>query len=163
MKKFLKSLVAVMLVCLMAVSFTACGGVSKDPAKAKANLEKNGYAVVSLHNDGSLVEGTAAAAAITGMVAGYGLKASDIDYVVTGTAEIEGSYESVVIYYCKTKDAATKIHDAIEKQYNDLKAKVDKMEDGSDKDEAKAELKDSKYGKSGTVVWMGTKAGVKAA
>ena len=52
MKKFFKSLVAVMLVAMMAISFTSCGGVNKDPLKAAENLEANGYTVVSLHDDG---------------------------------------------------------------------------------------------------------------
>lgn len=48
MKKFLKSLVAVMLVCLMAVSFTSCAA---KPSKVGEKLEEAGYTVVVLEGD----------------------------------------------------------------------------------------------------------------
>lgn len=47
MKKFLKSLLAVMLIAIMALSFTSCG-VPSDPAKAKENYEKNEYTCVDV-------------------------------------------------------------------------------------------------------------------
>ncbi len=44
MKKFLKAMLAAMLIAITAVTVCSCG-VPSDPAKAKENLKKNGYAV----------------------------------------------------------------------------------------------------------------------
>lgn len=133
MKKFLKSLVAVMLVCLMAVSFTSCG-ISDDPAKVKANLEKEGYKVL-LADD----------AISTGVIAeAYGLKAGDIVASLTAT----NGDETISIVFCGNGDAAKTVKDKMQEQ-------IDKM-DEEDK-------KDLKWGKSGKAVYMGTAAAVKAA
>ena len=171
MKKFFKSLVAVMLVAMMAISFTSCGGVNKDPVKAAENLEANGYTVISLHDDGSLIGGTASQAAIAAAVAIFDVKAENVDYVVTGS---KGD-ESIAIYYCKDADTATKIYDFAKKAQDDAKAEIEKMKEeaksleGDEKaqaeeaiKEAEEELKDVSFGKSGKIVWLGTKAGAKA-
>ena len=44
MKKFLKAMLAAMLIAITAVTVCSCG-VPSDPAKAKENLTKNNYTV----------------------------------------------------------------------------------------------------------------------
>lgn len=44
MKKIFRVMIAAMLMAVMAVSLCSCG-IPSDPEKAKANLEKNGYAI----------------------------------------------------------------------------------------------------------------------
>ena len=118
-----------------------------------------------------MISGSASQAAIAANVAMFGVKAENVDYVVTGGKD----GESVSIYYCKDADTASKIYEFVKQAQEDAKAEIEKMKDeaksleGDEKTqaeeairEAEAELKDASFGKSGKVAWFGTKAGVKA-
>lgn len=104
MKKFLKSLVAVMLVCLMAVSFTSCG-VPQNPEKAKANLEKNGYSV------------------IVGSPDDLGLDGTKVETILIATKGLLSADSVTIIYY---KDAA-----AAKERYNEMKEENKDNEDSN--------------------------------
>lgn len=148
MKKFFRLLVATMLLAVTATALCSCG-VPSDPAKAKANLEKNGYTAASIKGsyNGSFIS----------------IK-TGIEYTVTG---IKGE-DNVTIVYFSEKDDAEKAYnefkDAHDKSLKELK---DNYSDGKiDKDaydKAKAALDNVKFGKSGKIFYSGTKAGVKAA
>ncbi|MBE5742094.1 MAG: hypothetical protein E7360_02100 [Clostridiales bacterium] len=133
MKKFFKSLVAIMLVAMTAIAFTSCG-IPSDYKKAEANLKEEGYEVMVLTD--AITLGSAEAL--------YGLERGDLVASVTGMKDDDG----VSIFYCADKDAANTLYDK-------LKAEFDEADD--------EEKEDSDFGKSGKVVWAGTKAGVKAA
>ena len=135
MKKFFKSLVAIMLIAMMSISFTSCG-MPNDPTKTKANLEKEGYSVVYLSD----------AISLTTQEALFGVSRGGLIGVVTGTNS-NGS-EMVVVYYCKDSKVAKTVYDKIKAEYDTADAE---------------EKKDTAVGKSGKVVWMGTKAAIKAA
>ena len=126
MKKFFKSLVTLMLVCLMAVSFTSCG-VPSDPAKAKANLEENKYVVVYLSD----------AITLTATELGFGLERGTLKASVTGT----NGEEAISIYYCNDSATAKKIKEKLSENKGENVV----------------------VGKSGKVVWTGTKEAIKAA
>lgn len=147
MKKLLKSLLAVMLIAMMALSFTSCG-VSKTPEKAEKKLEKAGYTV-------EITEDEATRAMIAEM---YDLKAEDIECVLYAS---KGD-ENVSIIYCANAKAAKKIHSELKKEMKEAKEALEKLS-GTLKEEAEKELKKIKYGRSGKAVYQGTKAGVKAA
>lgn len=137
MKKFLKSLLAVMLIAIMALSLTSCG-VPSDPAKAKENLTKNEFVV------DEAISATAVSAYVT---VAYGLSSvTKIDKVVFGTKDSD----SVLIVYSKDAELLEKLHADLETIF----AKV-----STDSEEGVSLEK----GKSGDCVWVGTSAGVKAA
>ena len=126
MKKFFKSLVTLMLVCLMAVSFTSCGVPSK-PEKAKANLEENKYVVVYLSD----------AISLTATEIGFGLERGSLKASVTGT----NGEEAISIYYCNDAKTAKTIKEKLTENKGENVV----------------------VGKSGKVVWAGTKEAIKAA
>ena len=88
MKKLMKSLLAMMLIVMMAVSFTSCG-VPSDPAKAKANLKDNGYG----------------ATAITASM--LGLEEAEVEAIVGGGKSLTNT---VVIVYFKDVEDAKEYH-----------------------------------------------------
>ena len=139
MKKAIK-LIALSLVLVMAVlALASCAAPNADPAKAKENLEKNGYTVQKL--DGKV--STYAISKIVGEDVACAVTAEKID-------EENESIEILCILYFEDAEDA---NDAWEKaqQYAD---------------EAKDEdLKDSDWvvDKSGKMIWFGTKNAVKAA
>ena len=141
MKKFLKAMLAAMLIAITAVTVCSCG-VPSDPAKAKENLTKNNYAV-------SEVAATAGVKAIT--TATYGF--SFLDKVKTSLWATNADGETVLIVYCVDADSAKKVNEIARKIYDEVK-KNDKENDTKT---------DIKSGMSGKVVYIGTKAGVKAA
>lgn len=141
MKKFLKAMLAAMLIAITAVTVCSCG-VPSDPAKAKENLKKNGYAV----NDDIVT-------AVIKIVA-------VVPYGTTFPQNIESSLwatnadgETVLIVYCKDADSAKKVNEISRKIYDEVKKK-DKENDTKT---------DIRSGMSGKVVYIGTKAGIKAA
>ena len=136
MKKFLKSLLAVMLIAIMALSLTSCG-VPSDPAKAKENLTKNEFTV----------DETAGALAVGVYVtAAYGLSASkNIGKVILASKDSD----SVLIVYSEDAELLEKLHKDLEALYAEVV-----------KDDEEVDLE---KGKSGDCVWVGTSAGVKAA
>ena len=147
MKKLLKSLLAVMLIAMMALSFTSCG-VARTPEKAEKKLEKAGYTVETTDDE----------ATRTMVAEMYGLKAEDIEVLLTAS---KGD-EYVSIIYCTNAKAAKKIAKELKKEMKEAKEAAEKLS-GTLKEEAEKELKNTKYGRSGKAVYTGTKAGVKAA
>ena len=143
MKKLLKSLLAVMLISMMAISFVSCG-VPSDPAKAKKNLEAEGYAVVLEQFD------------LGDLGAALGDK-TEANLVATKGEEI------VTITWYKNADDAKAAYEKLEETNKKAKEELKKMEDGEAKDAAKAMLDNAAFGRSGKIVWSGTKAAVKAA
>lgn len=141
MKKFLKAMLAAMLIAITAVTVCSCG-VPSDPAKAKENLTKNNYTV-------SEVAATTGVKAIA--TAKYGL--SFLDKVKTSLWATNADGETVLIVYCVDADSAKKVNEVARQIYDEVK-KNDKENDTKT---------DIKSGMSGKVVYIGTKAGVKAA
>ncbi len=139
MKKFFKSLVAVMLVAMMAISFTSCG-VSKDPTKEKEKLEGKGYIVVLEQIDLG------------------GLDKTEANLVATK----EGG-ETVTIKWYKEEADAKAAYDKLKVANDKDKEALKKMEDGDAKDVAKKALDNYAFGRSGKIVWFGTKTAVKDA
>ena len=147
MKKLLRSLLAVMLIAMMAVSFTSCG-VAKDPDKAEKKLDKAGYDVMMTDDEATL-------AMYAKM---YDLEGSDLECVLMA----EDGDEFVYIIYCANVKAAKKIEKELKKQMKEAKEEIAELE-GDEKKEAKEEFNKIKWGRSGKVVYQGTKKGVKAA
>jgi len=130
------SLVAVMLCGML----TACGAPAKDPADAKAALEKADYTI--LESDTALP--------IAFKVLGY-----DLSSVVTATKTSKNDngdtvIDHVTIFYFADKDNATKAMEKVKEQ-----AKNDKKE-----------ADDTNWvepTQSGSMIYYGTKAAIKAA
>ena len=141
MKKFLKAMLAAMLIAITAVTVCSCG-VPSDPAKAKENLKKNGYAV-----DDTVV--TAAIKVVT--LVPYG--ATFPQNIVSSLWATNADGETVLIVYCKDADSAKKVNEISRKLYDEVKKK----------DRENDTKTDIRSGMSGKVVYIGTKAGVKAA
>ncbi len=141
MKKFLKAMLAAMLIAITAVTVCSCG-VPSDPAKAKENLESNEYVVEKV--DGSLATLSAKALAL---LANVTLK-DGADSIVSGTNLQEAV---TIIYFKDSKDAS-----AMKKVGKDLVEKY-KEENGDDSDVEYI------FGASGKLFYMGTKAGIEAA
>ena len=140
MKKLIRiaalSLVAVMLCGML----TACGAPAKDPADAKAALEKAGYTI--LESDTALP--------IAFKLAGY-----DLSTVLTATkaaTDDKGNtvVEHVTVFYFADKDNAAK---AMEK----VKQEADEDKKGQD------ESRWVNPTQSGALIYYGTKAAIKAA
>ncbi len=147
MKKLLKSLLAVMLIAMMAFSFTSCG-VAKNPEKAEKKLKDAGYEVEVVDEELGLAM----------YVEAYDLEKGDIECVIDAQKDSDG----VTIYYCANAKAAKKIYDALKKDFDEMKEEIKKLS-GTEKELAEEYLDKIKYGKSGKVVYVGTKNGVKAA
>jgi hypothetical protein len=88
----------------------------------------------------------------------YDLEDGDIECIVRAT---KGD-EYVQIIYCAKAKAAKAIYKELKKEMKEYKDEIKDLE-GDEKKEAKEALKDMKYGKSGKVVYSGSKKGVKAA
>lgn len=142
MKKIFRVMIAAMLMAVMAVSLCSCG-IPSNPEKAKANLEKNGYAM----------DATVSTVTVkTVFTAKYGLSFLDKVETVIFAVDKETGKENVLIIYCKDADSAKTVNGDIKEIYNSIK------ESAKENDE-KADVKS---GKSGNVVYIGTSAGVKA-
>ncbi|MBQ4099275.1 MAG: hypothetical protein IJC87_04050 [Clostridia bacterium] len=137
MKKFFKSLVAVMLVAITAIAFTSCG-VPADPAKAEENLKANEY----------VVDKVAAKVVVSAYVgASYGLgsagKVGDVIFATNGD-------DAVLVVYSDDADLLKSLNEDLVELFKEVKKDAE-------------EDVDLVKGKSGKCVWVGTKAGVKAA
>ena len=136
--KTTKILSIVLCFILIALALVACAP-KKDPEKAKASLESNGY---EIHDTVDYLAGIASA-----------IMGSKIDATVTATKEekdADGNSKTeyiVIIYYKTSADAKAAWEDA---QKN---AEEDKTGDDSDWVVAR----------SGRMIYWGTKAAVKAA
>ncbi len=137
MKKKIGVVLGVALVAVMLVAVLA-GCVPSDPAKAEANLKDAGYTAVK-------AEGIAAQIAAVPFTAVAEVDFDKVDAIVTGA---KGT-DSVYMIYFKDKAAAKSYYDAFEPA-------IKKMSEESNKE-------DVAFGISGSVVYFGTTAGVKAA
>lgn len=148
MKKLIK-ITALSLVLLTLVAAFASCGISKDPYKAKAELEENNYWV-------DLYEGIDA----TWWATVYGVAAEGLDAVICAYPEIDeidqvvtdefASIDVVYIFYFKDKAAAKDAYDAIEAFMNDYRLKNTTADT-------------FKIKRSGAKIWFGTKDAIKAA
>ena len=102
MKKLLKITALSLAMLMMVLTLASCGAPNKDPAKAKAALEGNGY-IVTL-KDGKLVEIVASA---------LGIDDLDAQIVAVSKEDID---DYITIYYFETKDAANAAWEKIEKE-----------------------------------------------
>lgn len=173
MKKLVKIFAVVMVCALALTAFVACAPTpNTDYDQAKENLDKNGYTVRAAK------EGDTGSESYFEMYAEqYGIDASDIEAMLYGVkGEDEESGDTVGILWLKSADAAKKAYKKLEEQMDTakkamkaLKDLLDAMPAGDDKDEAKKEYEAAKeildnmvIGRSGNVVYQGTKAGIKA-
>lgn len=148
MKKIVK-LTALSLVLLMLVASFASCGISKNPDKAMAKLEKNGYWA-------ELYEGIDA----TYWATVFGVKADGLEAVICAYPEVDENDQVVTdeyvakdvvyVFYFKDKASAKDAFDAIEAFMKDYKL-------------SNAALGDLKIKQSGARIWFGTKAAIKAA
>lgn len=92
MKKFLKNLLTVMLVAIMAISFTSCG-VPKDPAKAEANLKAEGYITATI------------------TASSLGLDDSKVEAIVSASKGILSADSITIVYFANKDDAKSYYED----------------------------------------------------
>ena len=135
MKKSIK--VLAMLLVVLTLSFAVACAPNADPEKAKASLEENGYAA-TLVTDAISLGFTEAL---------LGLERGDL---VAGVSAANGDGEAITILYFKKSGAAKDCYKEYKDKLNDL-------------------LKDEGEGKevvakqSGKMIYIGTKAAIKAA
>ncbi len=135
MKKFVRVLALTLVALTLCAAFAACAP-AKDPADAKAALEKAGYTAAKTGGEG---------------LAFVGIK--DCTDVVTGTyidKENDNKVETVAIYYFESADAANTA-------FEDMEDIIEEFKDEDDDDS------DWVFKKSGKIIYGGTKAAVKAA
>lgn len=140
MKHFVRILSLTLVLSLLSVTLLACGKPAKDPADAKAALEEAGYVVAK---DDRILPATFTALgySLTSVVTGSKIGKDDAGNTVV---------DHVSIYYFKDKDAATKALDKI---------KENEAADKGNSDESNWVAPTQ----SGSMVYYGTKAAVKAA
>jgi len=143
MKKIFRVMIAAMLMAVMAVSLCSCG-IPSDPEKAKANLEKNGYAMDTTVSTVTVK---------TVFTFKYGATFLDKVDTVIFAVDKETGKENVLIIYCKDAESAKKVNGDIKELYGKIKEAAKENDENAD----------VKSGKSGNVVYIGTSAGVKAA
>ena len=153
MKKFLKAMLAAMLIAITAVTVCSCG-VPSDPAKAKKNLKDNKYYAYAYNPENPSAADDFISTTYKSMMSLWGveLKGKCTSFVmgtdVRLTDKIMGAPTNYIyIYYFDNFDDPKTI-------YNKVKA-----QDSENKDKSK----DTVYKASGKVFYMGTKAAVKAA
>ena len=141
MKKFLRTISAAILVAVTAIMFVSCG-IPSDPEKAQSNLEKNGYSVDTTVA-ATIVKG---AVLIDGGVSAQG-NVSSVIYASNDDGE------SVLIVYFKDTSTAKNYLSKIKDWYKQA------TEDNKDEEQKDS---DTQSGRSGKVLYIGTKAAVKA-
>lgn len=135
MKKSIIVITAVIAVVMLSVlALTACAPNDK-PTKAKENLDKNGYSIITIPGVEYLADG-----ALTGF---YAVKSED-----------DKDTEGIVVIYFEDSSKAKAAFETIKEKINKLKNYVGVDED----EESRWTLK-----QSGRTIWYGTSAGVKAA
>ena len=140
MKKFVRILCLALVSVLLCTAFVSCGAPKKDPLKADAALEKEGYTTLKLATDIELL-----------VLKGTGI--DDVSCLVTGTKIVEKDgekkIEHVTIFYFE--------------EVEDAKEAMLKVDSYADKDENKDESDWISPKRSGNIIYYGTKNGVKAA
>lgn len=136
MKKFVRILLLSLVAVMLCATLASCGGPAKEPADALAALKKNDYVAA----EDKLV--IPAALKLLGV--------SGIKSVVSGSATVDGQFETVTIVYFDDSD--------------DAKEAMEKVEKYADEDkEEKVEESRWVVKRSGAMIYFGTKNGVKAA
>ena len=134
----MKKILSMILVCILTVgcvfALASCGAPNKDPKAAKAALEEADYKVTLL--EGMLLEGAAAAIGV-----------EDLDAMLTAFKDDD----AISIYYFEEKEDAEEAYEKLEELYNEAKEEADEDDP------------EIKLGKSGNMIWMGTKNAIKAA
>lgn len=151
MKKFAK-ITAVVLVAVMALAVLVACGPASDPKKAAEALTKHGYTVESaIASEGTLQK---AACDLFGVT--FGLEAGSLTAFVSGQKGTEESGEAIVILYFADSSTAKSVWE--NKFFTELR---------KSKEEAKEEdnevRKDTVIKISGSIIYFGSKAAVKAA
>ena len=140
MKHFVRILSLALALMLLSLSLVACGAPAKDPADAKKALEEAKYTVAK---DDTILPGI-----FKGL--GYDLTSVVTASKVEKNDEGKTVIDHVTVYYFKDKDAATKAMDKI-KEYESA--------DKKDQEESNWVAPTQ----SGSMVYYGTKAAIKAA
>lgn len=147
-KNFGKIIALVLVVAVLATVLCAC--VPTDPAKAKEHLKKNGYTV------------TPSVSGILDFAANLGINTKYEEVVAATNGD-----EYVSIYYFKNADDAKSFLKSFKDKRAAAKDELKKQKDAgkiSEENYKKAmdEYKNTKVGRTGKAVYIGTKAGVKA-
>ena len=150
MKKFAK-VMAVALVAVMALALLVACGPASDPQKALDALKKNGYTTTG---SSIAADNAVSKAACDAQGLALGVKSGELIAMISGTKLVEKEDdvdgEMVVIYYFSSSAAAKT---AWEGTYiKNMRSEAEK----SDDDNAVIKL-------SGSMIYLGTKDGVKAA
>ncbi len=136
MKKTIIKIMALALVAIMMCAIlVSCDAPNSDPSKALQSLKDNGYVAEKL--DSSIALGVLKLAGI-----------DDVTAVVSGTANKDDKTEHVTIIYFEDKDAA-------DAEWEDVQKYMDDEKDDKDSDWV--------IKKSGSMIYYGTKEGIKAA
>lgn len=139
----ISTILALALVC--SVLLAACGPAS-DPATAKDNLKKEGYSATVYDSDNAFVK--------VGLSL-FGLE--KVAQVLVASKYADDSFEFLtVLYFDSAKDANEMVEKA--KEY----AKDQEKDQEKDQKKKEGEVEWT-FGKSGKMIWFGTKAAVKAA
>ena len=137
------SIVVLTLVCAML--FAACAPAA-DPDAAKKNLKDEGYSATVYDGDGMVV-GTALA------LAGV----ENVNKVLVASKYSNDTFEFLTVFYF---DSAKDANNAVDKAKEYAKDREKEEEKDQKKEEGSVEWV---FGKSGKMIWFGTKAAVKAA
>lgn len=137
------SIVVLTLVCAML--FAACAPAA-DPDTAKKNLKDEGYSTTVYDGDGMVV-GTALA------LAGV----ENVNKVLVASKYSNDTFEFLTVFYF---DSAKDANNAVDKAKEYAKDREKEEEKDQKKEEGSIEWV---FGKSGKMIWFGTKAAVKAA
>jgi hypothetical protein len=138
MKKIISAVHACVLLLGCVFALASCGAPAKDPAKAEANLKGAGYQVKLLNNK-----------EVLDIV--YGSDETNPNKIVAEIKAVKGN-DFINIFYYDSKESAKEAWKTIEAQYEATALNLKESED----------LK-IKYGREGAVIYIGTKAAVKAA
>ena len=137
----MKKIISLVIVCVMLLGCTlvlsSCGGPNSDPAAAKAALDEAGYAADITDDPISLA--FYGAIGIKSVVSGMKAAEDDEDKLV----------DAVSIFYLEDDADVDKAYETLEKYYDKA---VEQYED-----------LDMEIGKSGNMIWFGTKDAIKAA
>ena len=125
--------------------FAACAPAS-DPDTAKKNLKDEGYSATIYDGDGLIIGSALALAGV-----------ENVNKVLVASKYADDTFEFLtVLYFDSSKDA----NNAVEKAKEYAKDKEKQEEKEQKKEEGSVEWV---FGKSGKMIWFGTKAAVKAA
>lgn len=137
----MKKIFSAVLVCVLLLgcvfALASCGGPNSDPEAAGDALDKAGYKVDITDNAVELA--VYGALGMEAAVSAYKAAEDDDDKIL----------DAVAIFYFKEDADMDKAYETIEKLYEKAK-------------EVEPDI-DLEIGKSGNMIWYGTKAGIKAA